>query len=47
MNDTKEITKGNLPINLKLTQWHKLVEPIIIAKYEDVTYHKGSFLWRQ
>ena len=43
INDTEEITEGNFPINLKLIQKYQRLEPIIIAKYKNVTYHKVSF----
>ena len=28
---------------LKLIQWYQRAEPSLMAKYEDDTYHKGSF----
>ena len=43
INDIEEIPEGNFPINLKLVQKYQQVEPIITAKYNEGTYHKGSF----
>ena len=41
INDTEEISEGNLTINLKTIQKYQCSEPSIIAKYKDGTYHKG------
>ena len=38
-----EIPEGNFPINLRLITKYQRSEPILMAKYEDGTYHKGSF----
>ena len=43
INDIKEITEGNFPVNLKLISKYQQLEPILMDKYEDCTYHKGSF----
>ena len=43
INDTEEIPEGTFPINIKFIQKYQWGEPIIIAKYKDGTYHKGSF----
>ena len=43
INDMEEIPEGTFPINLKLIQTYKRLEPIIRDKYKDGTYHKGSF----
>ena len=40
INETEEIPEGNFPINLKLIQRHQWVEPILMDKYKDGTYHK-------
>ena len=43
INDTKEVLESNFPINLKLIKKYQQIEPILIAKYDDGTYHKGYF----
>ena len=43
INDIEEIPKGDFSINLKLIQKYQRQEPIIISKYKNGTYHKGSF----
>ena len=42
INDIKEISVGNFPINLKLIQKYQRSEPILMTKYKNGTYHKGS-----
>ena len=44
INYTEEIPEGNFLFNLKLMQRHQLVEPSLMAKYKNGTYHKGYFL---
>ena len=43
INDIEEIPEVTFPINIRLIQIYKRVEPSIKAKYKDDTYHKGSF----
>ena len=43
INDIKEITEGNFPINLKLIEKYQRTEPILMAKYKYGKYHKGYF----
>ena len=43
INDTEEIPEDTFPNNLKFIQKYQYSEPSIIAKYENGTYHKGSF----
>ena len=43
INDIKELPGSNFPINLKLIKTYQWSEPIILAKYKNGTYHKGSF----
>ena len=43
INDIKELTKSNFPINLKLMKKYQRTEPILMDKYKDGTYHMGSF----
>ena len=43
INNTEEITEGTFPINVKFIQKYQRAEPSLMAKYEDGTYHKGSF----
>ena len=41
--DIEEIPEGSYLIILKLIAKYKWSQPIIMAKYEDGMYHKGSF----
>ena len=43
INDIEELHEGIFPINLKLIQKQQSEESRITAKYNDGTYHKGSF----
>ena len=43
INDTKEITEGTFPINLKLIKTYQQLEPSIRAKYKYGTYQQGCF----
>ena len=43
IDNIKEIPDGNFPINLTLIQRHQRVEPSLMAKYKDGTYHKSPF----
>ena len=39
----EELTGGNFPINIKLIQKYQRLEPSIIVKYKNGTYHKVNF----
>ena len=43
INDTEELPEGYFPIDLKLIQKHQRLEPSILAKHKNGTYHKGYF----
>ena len=43
MNDIKDIPDGTSPIILKLIEKYTLIKSILMAKYENGTYHAGSF----
>ena len=43
INEIKEVPEGTFPIDLKLIHRYQLAEPSLMDKYEDGTYHKGSF----
>ena len=43
INDIEEIPEGTFPINLKLFKKYQWSEPILMAKYQDGTCHKGYF----
>ena len=43
INDTKEISEGNFPININLIKKNQRSGPSIIDKYKDGTYNKGYF----
>ena len=43
INDTEEVLEGIFPINLKLIDQYQRKDPILLAKYKDGTYQKGSF----
>ena len=42
-NDTGELPDGIFPMNLKLIDHCQHKYPILKAKYDMSTYHKGSF----
>ena len=41
--DTKEITEGTFPINLKLIKNYQQTEHILMVTYKYGIYHKGYF----
>ena len=43
INDTKEISEVTFPINLKLIKQHQQKYLILMDKYKEVTYQKGTF----
>ena len=43
INDTKELSEGTFPINLKVIQRYQRVAPSLIDKNKYGTYHKGYF----
>ena len=42
-NYTEEVLEGTFPINLKLIEKYQQTEASPMDKYQDGTYHKGSF----
>ena len=43
INDTEEITEGNIPINVKMIKQRQWKDPFLTAKYKEVAYQTGSF----
>ena len=43
INDIEELPEDTFLINLKLIQKYQRLEPSMIAKYKNGTYHKGCF----
>ena len=46
INNIKELHEGTFTINLKWIQKYQRLEAIMIAKYKNGTYHRGTFCVR-